>query len=138
MDRGDISGTVDEEMATETDVRLNCAGVSDDDNDDDEDESFSEDWSFYECVVRGSAKGVERYLDRDPSLVNQSFRLSALVDMRQPHQVALGCYCWQYFEVGFQIDHLAGFYPGTLSWESRVYPQVEETDSSEDAINENG
>ena len=85
----------------------------------DHDGLFDENWSFFECVVRGSVPGVEHHLANFPSLVNRPFHLSAA---SEDSGVSCDCRCWQFFEVGHEIEHLAGFYPGSVGWQSRVYP----------------
>jgi ankyrin repeat protein len=79
--------------------------------------------TFYEALTEGNLKAVNRHLSHDSSLLDQPFYLCAI-----SHEFSdfSSCHCWQYFEVGFQLDNLAGFYPGTLGWLSRNYPPLDD------------
>jgi len=142
-----IGGIVEQNIQTSSDVpnmpTLNGhMTISDDDEDMDNDggiqfASSSVKRSFFDCVVEGDASGVAKYLDANPALVDIPFRLSALTNVvnTQNYPDPSLCYCWQYFEVGYQVDNLAGFYPGTLSWQSRVYPP-KSTNKSDQTLRE--
>ena len=114
----DVREISDDDHNVTADDNVDDKDDNDDNKVDDKENIAKEDdecinWSFYECVVNGSVRGVERHLAKDSTLVNQPFRLGSIYDI---------CHCWMFFELGFQVDVNMGFYPGSLSWNERAYP----------------